>query len=459
MESAKKRLLAKGGTLADWSQLVTNGLQGEEVEWIDSSTFQGSILDYARGIMSRNSLLEYECYDSRGRGQGKALIRLIDWEDYAGGSLRAEHLVASDPYYEWYASHDLVDGKAVYHLCGTKRSQCSTRLGRGDQREMIHLEKWRMTNPLLMMEHGYSKGTALNIVNDGGSQFALTVPEPAAPPGVPPGAKGTDHTGLDRELEAAEAMGAAEVPKQKERPKEEREDPKPRGSVGALLEKKAAERRAALAEKEKEDKKKKKKDRGRSRSRGRRRRRKKESSSLEERKRAASSSSESSRNFHEPSTRGEVEMWRLSQKNPGVLLRKGMEEMGRYLADRAPEGEGTDHWMGHRMMAYISQVVLTQHTPQAIGVRNHRELLTLGRAIDMLVQGQLAELGDLLMQRLKALETSLVDQGWHSARHQELIPPHSASLTTEGERRKAARMELSANKLRDMTLRAKRADK
>ena len=111
------------------------------------------------------------------------------------------------------------------------------------------------------------------------------------------------------------------------------------------------------------------------------------------------------------------------------------------------------------MMAYVSQVVLTQHPPGTIGVRNHRELRTLGRAIDMLIQGQLGELGDLLMQRLKAVETSLVDQGWHSAKHQELIPPHAASLTTEAERRRTARMEISANKLKEMTLKGRKGDK
>ena len=153
-------------------------------------------------------------------------------------------------------------------------------------------------------------------------------------------------------------------------------------------------------------------------------------------------------------------MWRLSRRNPGSLLKKGMEEMSRYLAERAPGEEGgTDTWMSHRMMAYVSQVVLTQHLPGTIGVRNHRELRTLGRAIDMLIQGQLGELGDLLMQRLKAVETSLVDQGWHSAKHQELIPPHAASLTTEAERRRTARMEISANKLKEMTLKGRKGDK
>ena len=460
MEAAKKELLAKGGNLGDWTGLITNGLQAEDLEWIDGSKDGAEALEHARRVMSRGAIVEYECYDSRGRPQGRAIMRLEDWEDYAAGSLKGVHLSASDPYYEWYATHDLKDGRAVYHLCSSKRSQCVTRLGRGDRREMIHLERWRMTNPMVMMEHEYTRGVALVAVNNWVSNFTAKVPEPLNPPVPPRGAGGDDPTGLDKALAAAEVPEEVEKPKDKKKKaaEESASEAHPRGSVGALLEKKAAERRAALLEKERKDGKR-KTERGRSRSRGRRRRRRKKSSSGGDEKRGDSESSRSSRSFREPSTRGEVELWRLSQKNPGSLLKKGMKEMGRYLADRAPGEEDQEGWMNHRMMAYISQVVLTQHTPAVIGVRNHRELLTLGRAIDMLVQGQLGELGDLLMQRLKALETSLADQGWHSAKHQELIPPHAASLTTETERRQTARMELSANKLKEMTMKGRRNDK
>ena len=74
---------------------------------------------------------------------------------------------------------------------------------------------------------------------------------------------------------------------------------------------------------------------------------------------------------------------------------------------------------------------------RAIGVRSHRELI---------IMGELPELGDLLMQRLKALETSLVGSNWISARHQELIPPQAASLSSESERRRAAKQEAASLK-------------
>ena len=80
-------------------------------------------------------------------------------------------------------------------------------------------------------------------------------------------------------------------------------------------------------------------------------------------------------------------------------------------------------------------------------MRSHREPITLGTAIDMLIMGELPELGDLLMQWLKVLETSLVDSNWM---HQELIPPQAASLTSESDRRRAAKQEAASLKLKEL---------
>lgn len=59
----------------------------------------------------------------------------------------------------------------------------------------------------------------------------------------------------------------------------------------------------------------------------------------------------------------------------------------------------------------LNQVVLAQCPPQAIGVRNHRELTRPGTAVDLLMQGEAPVAGDLLVQRLKALETSHAREG------------------------------------------------
>ena len=71
--------------------------------------------------------------------------------------------------------------------------------------------------------------------------------------------------------------------------------------------------------------------------------------------------------------------------------------------------------------------------------------MTLGTALDFLLEGKLGLLGDLLAQRFKAIEASLAADGsWAVARHQELIPVQ-ASLSTKAELAKA---ELRAQNLR-----------
>lgn len=159
------------------------------------------------------------------------------------------------------------------------------------------------------------------------------------------------------------------------------------------------------------------------------------------------SSEESDAPFRKLSTRGEMDLWRRSQKNPGKLMKSGLQEMGRFLADRVG-GDPMEGWEERKVMAYINQVLLTQHPIQSLGVRNLREAQTLGMALDLLMSGNLGTLGDLLMQRLKALETAINEQSWGSARHQELIAPQAASLTNQGEKEAAARAELRNMKLR-----------
>ena len=359
-------------------------------------------------------------------------------------TLNAEHVVASDGYYEWYAQHQLKAEKVVYHVCPTRRKKCSEKLTKGDGRIFIHLMRWRMVNPLIMKELEYAKAAALQILKEWVGGFVKATPVAAADVAPPEGPKGL--TGLDAALKEA----ATSAPPQA--PPVEQGDKGLRGSraVGAFLHERAEKRRKEEGQKKGDGSGRSKRslpkgspERGRSREK--KKKRKKGSGEGSD-----TSSSRSSMDFHEPSTRGGVDLWRLSKENPGKLLKSGMKELSRYLADRTGDDGGEDLWTQHRVMAYINQIVLTQHPPQKIGVRNQRELVTLGTSLDLLMQGRLACLGDLLMQRLKALEMSLSEQSWQSARHQELIPPQAASLTPVSEREKAARAELKMAKLKEL---------
>lgn len=453
VEDLKQELFRKGGTLRDWGDALMGGILSEDQQWVSAIELGHEAQETARRIMGRGQLVEYECYDSRGGAQGRAVVKLKDWVEYASAMFQAEHLIASDGYYEWYAKQSLKDDKGVYHICGSRRRSCKEKLGRGDNREVVHVEKWRMMTPLMMIQSDYTARLGREALAEYVRNFAPRVPEPAAPPaggGAPPGAR-PPGSGADAALERlgneedAQKEAGAKSARSAAPPKV-----KPKGSVGALLEKKVAEHRAALKEKESKEAG---KERGRSRSRRRRKRRRSKSSG-DSRSKSSGSSRES---FRMPSARGEDELWRRSRRHPGKLLQSGMQELQRFLANRTEAaGEGDGHWTEYKMMGYINQVILSQHPQATMGIRNYRELITLGNSIDLLLSGRLPELGDLLMQRLRALEAALNEQSWQTARHLELIPVQGASLTSEVDRRRAAKQEMSSLKLREMTQKSRK---
>ena len=71
--------------------------------------------------------------------------------------------------------------------------------------------------------------------------------------------------------------------------------------------------------------------------------------------------------------------------------------------------------------------------------REQRELETLATALDLLAQGNLSSLGNMLMRRFKSLETTLRDGSQAVASHQELLPPHAQGATSLKERELAAK--------------------
>jgi hypothetical protein len=211
-----------------------------------------------------------------------------------------------------------------------------------------------------------------------------------------------------------------------------------------------------------ERKKKKKRERGgrrrrsrsrsRSRERGRRRRRSRSRS-------ASSSGSGSSRSdslFRKASLRSQSSLEEWSRRHPGRLLRSGLKETIPYMSARTGGLDpDEDHWSRVKMLAYTNQVLLIQYPQEKIGIRNAREVQTLARSLDLLLTGNLGVLGDMLMQRLKALEASFSDGSWVVARNQELLPDAQASLTSQSERSKAAKEELRLLKLKEALKKAK----
>ena len=130
--------------------------------------------------------------------------------------------------------------------------------------------------------------------------------------------------------------------------------------------------------------------------------------------------------------------------------------MCRYMADRHDTGDTDLVWAGQKVVAYLNQVVLVNRPPAKIGIRSHRELVTLAMTIDEIVSSRLMQALDLLIQRFKAVEASFEEGGWQTARHLELIPGGGAGLLREDERAAAAKAEIQASKLRDSLAKMKK---
>ena len=222
------------------------------------------------------------------------------------------------------------------------------------------------------------------------------------------------------------------------------------------------ERREREKQMKDEKRRKKKKERGGRRRRSRSRSRSRERGRRRRRSRSRSASSSSSGSscsdsvFRKASLRSQSSLEEWSRRHPGRLLRSGLKETIPYMSARTGGIDpDEDHWSRVKMLAYTNQVLLIQFPQEKIGIRNAREVQTLARSLDLLLTGNLGVLGDMLMQRLKALEASFADGSWVVARNQELLPDAQASLTSQSERSKAAKEELRLLKLKEALKKAK----
>ena len=124
----------------------------------------------------------------------------------------------------------------------------------------------------------------------------------------------------------------------------------------------------------------------------------------------------------------------LARRQPGRLLLHGLQMMARYLAPMNAELEPSEHTLLRPIVVQYPTTASQVYRSTVGGPRNERELRTLGEAIDALIKGDLASVGDCLVQRLKAVETAATDQSWDGARHLEVIADQNVSAVTEAER-------------------------
>ena len=87
------------------------------------------------------------------------------------------------------------------------------------------------------------------------------------------------------------------------------------------------------------------------------------------------------------------------------------------------------------------------HPQSSMSLRNSRELRSTAECIDALLTGDLPHLGDLLMQRLKAVQTAVVEGNWNFAQLLELIPATGSNVVAQAEMRAAQRTQLDQARL------------
>lgn len=80
-----------------------------------------------------------------------------------------------------------------------------------------------------------------------------------------------------------------------------------------------------------------------------------------------------------------------------------------------------------------------------------REGLTLSWALDLALQGQVAELADCLAQRLKSVEMTASGSSWMVSQRVEVVPLEKGSLSTRAETQEAAKETKEELKVKGMT--------
>ena len=465
MEKAKElrqQFLDAGGTISGFETVANGGMSfGDDMAQDGSQDGQGA-MDHAIQCLKVGSLIEYECYDHRGRNQGTGIVRFIKWRNQGDLNFEGVHLLASDAYYDWWAKKNLPGRSTAYHLCVDRRRKCGVQGEHGV--DPVHITRWHIVSPKTLLGSDYARALGLQELGDRlndelarAQQGSFPPPPPAGPSGAGGAAPAASGTGLDAAVghrhdadgEADEGVDQLlELSRQAKAGKPE----KGAGSVAKTKEQKKASGGLAQILAARAVTKAEETDRSRSRRKAKQRR------TDDSRKRGrsktikvgsesdgdSSHSTESEPDFRKASSR-EVDLVELSKRNPGCLLRSALKEMTRYLAARG-EADIEDPGQG-RVLGYLHQILLPQY-PKA-GIRAQRELVTIGSALDLLLSGDLGRAGDLLAQRFKALEASLAAEGsWAVARHHELIPGQ-ATLSTQREMTEAAKAEMRAQKLKN----------
>ena len=144
----------------------------------------------------------------------------------------------------------------------------------------------------------------------------------------------------------------------------------------------------------------------------------------------------------------------VAETAPGTLLDAGLTQVRRFLTARGGASESEADRLAPQMVTYLRSVWQGAHPPATVGPRVNNEMELLAQALDNLLRGELPELGDLLMQRFKALQVGITS-GWRLGDQLELVNDTGLSLAGSDELHEAVRSRLRAQRLEEGMTRAK----
>lgn len=123
----------------------------------------------------------------------------------------------------------------------------------------------------------------------------------------------------------------------------------------------------------------------------------------------------------------------VHEKYPGVLFAESLKNMADNLLTVQGEDTMGDTLRPVALMYYRQELMRKCSAPVA------RELVNLSTALDHLARGRVAHAGDVLAQRLKAMESSLNGAHWSVSQKLEVAHPESSSIARRLELHNAQR--------------------
>ena len=148
----------------------------------------------------------------------------------------------------------------------------------------------------------------------------------------------------------------------------------------------------------------------------------------------------------------------IALTSPGALFEGGLQEIGRQmgLGGTGPDGSvDPEALKAVRLVPYLTNRLMPRFPRMSPHMA--KELRTNCEALDLLMEGKPAYVADLIMQRIKALETNLSGKSWKLASQQELVE-ETEGLTSLSESLSMAKAQLTQLKLEEAEKRGSRRD-